>query len=1046
MRRLIALVGLGICGAMSGVPSHARAQGRPDSVASRPASVPKAGTDSTPTAGSPAAASKSDTSKANANTIAPHDSTGHPDSAAKTTVKIPLTHADSVKRDSVVKDSLRRAARADSIYQDTAHFKPLVKWRADSDSVVMSMLNRPGFRATQYQGDSVFFNAADRVLRIVGRPAAVGREQTLVVGDTVIYNDSTKIVVALGDTVVLRDPTQQSADVIARGRVTYSTESRRASITNVRTSVENGQTYFVSGKTATFVGDTTKGKQNTIYIHNGIITSCDDSIPDYYFKSDEIKFVTPNFIVARPATLYISDVPVFWIPFLFQDIRRGRASGFLVPRFSVGDIVRNSSNYRREISNIGYYVNLGNYMDAWAALDWRSGARATEADPGYIRYNAEFNYSWRDRFMTGSLAANEMIEKNGERATALTWTHSQDFSQTERLVADVNFSTNTLAERQTLIDPLAILSTIRSDVRYSRKVGPFSVDLGGNRVQYPGRSQVEEDYPSLSVSSPTLAVTSWLDWTPGLQYTRNASKNTDQVGTFSYRYFTDPSGAADSTRRTGSINNQSFGFSTPFSIKGFQISAAINAQSQENDFPITRTFINQADTSQRFTRTYPQSYVDGLDWTFGFSLPGFLNNTFRVRPDLSFQNVLGGSYWVRTELSHGEFVHQSKRLNTGISMTPTLFALFPGFGPFSRIRHSITPTIRFSYSPAGHVDAAYLEALNQDPGSFIGNLPQKQVSLTLTQVFEAKLKSDTSANGEGKKIKLLSVNASTLTYDFERAHETHSRQGGFTTDDFGYDLSSDLLPGVSFRVDYSLFQGSLNSDTAVFKPFLTSITSGFTLNAQSAVVVGIGRLFGYHPIGTSPAPSPDASVDSLPSAMTSMPVAGSYARNRLFEVPDQQGWSSTINFTSQRQRPPKGGRTLTYNPADICAAVASNPFALSQCQLDALQNSPTNTGPYTDAIGGGVFIVTPPRETMQTSTTFHITTNWSASWSTTYDIINHSFASQVITLQRELHDWRAVFNITSSPNGAFFFSFYIANKAQPELRMPYTKTSYRQTQ
>ena len=33
------------------------------------------------------------------------------------------------------------------------------------------------------------------------------------------------------------------------------------------------------------------------------------------------------------AVLYIYDVPVFWLPFVFQDVRKGRRSGMLTPRF-----------------------------------------------------------------------------------------------------------------------------------------------------------------------------------------------------------------------------------------------------------------------------------------------------------------------------------------------------------------------------------------------------------------------------------------------------------------------------------------------------------------------------------------------------------------------------------------------------------------------------------------------------------------------------------------------------------------------------------------
>jgi hypothetical protein len=95
------------------------------------------------------------------------------------------------------------------------------------DSVMSSLMARRGYRKIEYQGGSVFFDAATRLLRLVGDPSAVRRDETMLIGDTIIYNDSTKRVLALGDTVVLRDPTQEgSDDVVVRGSLDYDLETR----------------------------------------------------------------------------------------------------------------------------------------------------------------------------------------------------------------------------------------------------------------------------------------------------------------------------------------------------------------------------------------------------------------------------------------------------------------------------------------------------------------------------------------------------------------------------------------------------------------------------------------------------------------------------------------------------------------------------------------------------------------------------------------------------------------------------------------------------
>ena len=74
---------------------------------------------------------------------------------------------------------------------------------------------------------------------------------------------------------------------------------------------------------------------------------------------------------------------------------------------------------------------------------------------------------------------------------------------------------------------------------------------------------------------------------------------------------------------------------------------------------------------------------------------------------------------------------------------------------------------------------------------------------------------------------------------------------------------------------------------------------------------------------------------------------------------------------------------------------------------------------------------------------FGITPNWSASWNTSYDFVRHEFAEHMVTLQRDLHDWRAVFSFTRSPNGNFAFSFFVALKAEPDLKFDYNKATIR---
>jgi len=947
------------------------------------------------------------------------------------------------------RDTLRTRAdttRRDSTAADTARVKDLIKWN-EVDSVMRLLMARPGYTATRYQGDRAVFNAQTRTLQLRGKKAGVSREQTVLVGDSIVYSDSTKIIVARGDTVILRDPQQQAADVYARGQMSYNVELHRGVVTNITTQIaETGQNWFVGGNTAAFVSDTSRGRETAFYVRSGTITSCDDSIPDYHFRSNEIKMVSKHIMVARPAILYIGDVPVMWLPFIFQDMRSGRRSGVLTPRFGLSELFRNSPTYRRHVENLGYYFAVNDYLDAEIALDWRSGSRPTAGDPGWVRVNGEIQYRWLDRFLTGRIAAYQHDQRDGTSNTAVSWFHDQSFSQDTRLHADINYVTNTAIQRTTTFNAAQVLASITSGVNYSTKLGPASLDLGLRNSQHPGRHEVDRSFPVFSLASPTIAVTNWLDWTPNFSFNTNQQLNLDQAGEFTYRFFTNAQGVNDSVALKRNARQTNSSFATPIRIAGYSLNNTFSLVENEVDAPQTFVIRDPNDSSIRTSRVFARTYSSDVDWQTQFSLPSILHGSLNLSPILSFGNVDGShGFWVRSHLTNGRFVHQSKRISTGISASPTLFALFPGFGPVTRFRHSITPLISFQYAPAGSLSTEFLQATNRSRQEFLGSLPQNQVSLTVSHVLEAKLRSsDTSSTAEQKKIKVLSMDFSSLSYDFQRARKTH--RSGFTTPNLSTQIASDLLPGFRGNVGWSLYQGDVLSDTARFKPFRETIGASLTLNSQSGIFGVISRIFGKavpesHPQIEKTSPSPD---DALANRVASTPVAGITARQTQYSVPKTQGWQVNLQYSSSRQRPPTGhGIVIDQNFAEQqCLPLLANAILHQQC-IDQAAAQASNALPITSGISGSPFIRVPPRDNLQSSMNFNLTQNWAGTWVTNYDFQAKKFGSHTVTLQRQLHDWRAIFGFTQAPNGNFAFNFFIALNAEPDLKFNYDKSTYR---
>ncbi len=932
---------------------------------------------------------------------------------------------------------------------------------------MQALIKRKGYTVTRYEGGVLSFDAVTQAIQIVageaGKAAVQRADQTVVTDSTIRYNSDTRgIIVTSRDTAgagYVIVPGGGQAPITGRTTATYNLAERSGRINDASVTVDNsGNTWWVKPKVVKIeAGDSTKNIPARLYGTTASLTSCNDTIaPDYHFEVGEVKR-TKNLMVGRPAILYIGEVPVMWLPFFFQDIRNGRRSGMLTPRFGVADIVRNSPTYRRDIENLGWYWALNDYMDASAWMDWRSSAGGSAiGDPGWLRFNGEWDYKWRDRFLSGKIASSYTTQRNGQTNLALSWNHTEQFSRNSSLNASVNYVTSTQLQRQNTFNPYAALQNISSSVTYQQKVGPAQISIGGTRKQYPGRSQVDMTFPTVSVSTSPVEIASWLTWSPGFHYSASQSLHIDQAALFSQRYGIDPSGALDSTAVKSSSYQSNLGFDTPIEIFGFSLRNSFTINDQQNIFPQEYTvYTNPEDSSSHEQRVFASTFRTDVDWTPSFSLPRLGQNVLGLSPSVGLENVDPGAFWVRSQFTGGKFVHQSKRPNFGLGLSPTIYGLFPGFGPFSRFRHTISPQISFNYAPAAQVSDAFLQATNQTRVGYLGSLAQKSVSLSLNQTLEGKLKSkeDTLNGGTGSKqtpIQLLSVNLSTLTYDFERASKTHRPIAGITNSNFSYSLSSQLIPGFTLNVGYSLFQGDPISDTAVFKPYRNSVSANFMIDHDHNPFAFLGRLLGVSHDTTSSLGQPvggpggaTAADQQFAGQMTQRPVAGMDSRNAVYLQQPAKSWSASFNFSSARTRPPVGGTVINTDPTVYCLPLQNvNPQAYDACV--AQENAtPTQDANVPNTSAGGPVYVNPPTASLGSNIQFPLTTNWSAAWRTSYNFQQHQFASQDVQLIRELHDWRAIFSFTQSPNGNFSFSFQIALKAEPDLKFNYNRGTYR---
>ena len=945
--------------------------------------------------------------------------------------------------------------------KDTTKDSTSIKWSAP-DSVMQALLSRRGYSVTRYQGDTAFFNEQTHAVDLLAAKKhriAVQRDSQTIVSDSGIYYTETTRRVTSGGTYVIT-PGGGQADINGIGRVDYDLAAHSARLTHARLPVDNGEVWYIDVALARVIIDSADKKSATAYIRGGSMTTCDDSAPDYHFEYREAKRTGGNTIVARPAVLYIKDIPVAWLPFIFSDTRPGRHSGILPPQFGVGDIVRNSSAYRRNVDHVGYFWALNDYMDFSTWVDWRSSAGATLGDPGWLRYNADWDYRWLDRFLGGRVGVNYTTQNTGQTNLAVSWSHQQDFSHDSHFNTSFNYVTSTTLQRQNTFNPYSALATIASQATYQTKLGPASLSLGATQKQYPGRPQLDRTFPTLSLTSTAISVGKWLTWTPNLSFSRSDVLRMDQPGLGAYDFTVNPAtGGRDSIlSKSRNSAQSSLSFDTPLQIFGYDLKNSFRVSQQRNNFPQQFQIYDVHSGNVTDTRVFAATYYTYVDWTPDFTLPPIARNRFNLTPSVSLQNVDPGPFWVATERTNGHYVSQSKRVTAGLSASPTIFGLFPGFGPFTRLRHSITPSFGYTYAPAAKLSDAYLAALGRTQFGYVGGLAQNAVTFGLTQNFEAKLRpsaSDTSATSAARSpiIRVLSIGMTPFAYDFERAQNAkskgHSALAGVTTESWGYQLSSDLLPGFDFSSNYSLFEGSTLSDTAKFKPILTNISASFTIGRDQNPLAVFTRLFGKAVPEAQASPNPGTDQvrprpdDPQARVLAAQPVAGSSRSGDRFVIPPSQGWRASFTFSRSSPRQPHGGNVIDFDPRARCQQVAgANTFLLDAC-LAQQRSQPTTDTPVLSGTAGGPSYRIPATTSLNGNINFSLTPKWAAAWQTTYDFERHEFASHIVSLQRDLHDWRAIFGFTQSPNGNFAFNFTIALKAEPDLKFDYNRATVR---
>jgi hypothetical protein len=877
----------------------------------------------------------------------------------------PLIRPDSLPADSLA-DTLGVAAQ-----QAVRGGAPGTLTGVQRDSIMQELLRLPGYSVTEYRAGHARFDADSARLDLKRDAEVLDRGQRVSADSSLTWWERRSLACAYGT------PEVSGAGVgepISGDSLCYNMATNIGMVRGARTTVSQGANWRVGGDLWV--------RGDDYYAHDGIFTDCDLEEPHYHFAASEMKVVRGQTMVARNVTMCFQDVCVLWLPFFVQSLQQGRRTGLLTPRFSINDIVRNSASYSRRIEDVGFFWAMNDYMGAIVALDWFSN--------NWTAVRGSFDYSIQPKFLRGGVTMRRFWELGGSRQFTMSANNSWEPDERTRLSVNANYASSSRFVRDQSFDPRELNRNIGSTAGLNRRFDWGTVQLNGSRTQYLSDGTVNTVLPNLGVNLSSVTLF------PALRGEEEFYSNASWTASADARVESRSIGEDNTSLSLQSQRDVTARLTSGFNMGRFSLSQSVNLTDERldgRDLP---------------GDTLPQLLARGerrMLWNTNVSYQQRLIATTTLTPSLGLSGQL-----LEGDTTNGYRIAAPTRINFSAGMQTALYGFFGGVGPVEAIRHRVSPSFTYSYSPAPSVTPA------QELYFGISNVrEQNSLSIGLNQTFEAKMRQrpdsmgvvpapdslapDTTGLTGGPRrlpraqvITLLSISTSALVYDFVEAREGD----GITTTQISNSLTSDLVRGFQLSLAHDLFRQTriLDDDGALldtqrdFAPHLSRLTASFSLNNNSGLfrLIGLGR----RTPETPPAPDTAQTPEPQPDPAGEFGLVGGPTRASGASAPtDPVGtWSANFNYTLIR--------------------------------------------PREDVAGAGL-----ENQQLQANVRFQPTENWSLSWNTGYSFTRAEFTDHLLSLTRRLHDWDAHFDFIKAQNGNFSFQFRVSLRANPDIKLDY---------
>ena len=432
--------------------------------------------------------------------------------------------------------------------------------------------------------------------------------------------------------------------------LTYNLKSRKGYIQQAVT--QEGEGYIISDKTK-------KTDDDVFCMTGGKYTTCDNhDHPDFYLSMSKGKVKPGEYIITGPAHLVIADVPLpVFVPFGFFPFTSDYSSGVLMPNYT-DELTRGFG-----LTNGGYYFAINDYVDMEMRGDiYTKGTWALRANSKYTKrykFSGSLNIEYRED-VTGEKG---MSDYSKAKSFKVAWSHSQDQKANPNFSfsSSVNFTTSGFN---------------KSNINYYSRPELNSQNTTYSSINFTKRFP---DLPSLSLSG-------------GMSITQRTKDSTLSV----------------------SLPNLSISYSRFFPFKR-KIAVGKERWYEKISMSYSGTMANSIDNIKEnmfFRSSLQRDWKNGMKHSIPVSATFNILKYINVSPSFNYTErwylqSVNKSWNKELQKETTDTLSKFSRVydfNMGVSASTKLYGTYQPisalFGnKIDRIRHVITPSIGFAYTP-----------------------------------------------------------------------------------------------------------------------------------------------------------------------------------------------------------------------------------------------------------------------------------------------------------------------------------------------------------